>query len=155
SMPVAVNNEHFRWQLSLFWFAHQRCYGEHAAAAKAHAIVIERNEPSHDKVERMRWPECASIPHSICESFFDRGLMKYERLAVPLNIQCGLVQVLDAFEDDQLIEVIDCDMLHFRPHPRIEVGPDELLVSDVYEQWHLRSLTENRYVIDSYFRNEG
>jgi hypothetical protein len=160
SLPVAVHTDQFRWQLDLFWFAHRRVYGR-GARVRAHAIVIKRNDIRDAKAERMAWN--IDVPHTMCEAFFDldaimRGSSlpssKIE-LAVPLNIQAGLMQVLPKFADEQVLEVIDCDMFHFRPSPSSEVKPNELLVSDVYENWHLFSLTKNRHVISPYFANAG
>ena len=51
-------------------------------------------------------------------------------LAAPINGQLGLAQVLSKFDDDQILEVTDCDMLHFRPCPVTYVGPDELLTAN-------------------------
>jgi hypothetical protein len=104
------------------------------------------------KVERLGWN--SSIPHMMCESFFDLGLMEFKSVHWPLNTQVGLAQVLPMFADDAVLEVVDCDMLHFRPCQQ-QVSDNELVVSDVYESWHLRSLTHNRHVIDRYFENGG
>jgi hypothetical protein len=153
TIPIAVHNELFRWQLSLLWYAHRRTYGEHEAAFKVHAVVIRRNEPTTRKARRMEWP--MSIRHSMCESFFDLHWRDFRPVEVPLNIQAGLAQVLPSFPDDQVLEVTDCDMLHFRPHPPMDVPEDVLLVSDVYEGWHLHSLGVHRPVIAPYFENGG
>jgi hypothetical protein len=159
SLPVAAHTADFHWQLSLFWFAHRRVYGTEAAA-KAHAIVIRRNDFWTPPVPAMEWN--IDIPHTMCDAYFDvpspagTSLMHMKMiLAVPLNIQLGLAQVLSKFDDNQILEVIDCDMLHFRPCPVENVGPDELVTSAVYEDWHLFSLTKNRPVIEPYFENSG
>jgi hypothetical protein len=151
TIPTAVHSEAFKWQLDLFWFGHCCVYGA-SAPAKAHAVVIKRNEPSVPKVERLEWD--SSIPHTMCESFFDIGLIEFKSIRLPLNIQAGLAQVLPTFSDDAVLEVVDCDMLHFRPCQQ-RVNNNELVVSDVYENWHLLSLTDNRGVIDRYFENGG
>jgi hypothetical protein len=160
TLPVAVHTDRFRWQLDLFWFAHRHIYGRDAHA-RAHAIVIKRNDVRDSKAERMSWN--IDVPHTMCEAFFDldgvgRGRSlpssKFD-MAVPLNIQTGLMQVLPIFADEQVLEVIDCDMFHFRPCLSRDVAPNELLVSDVYENWHLFSLTKNRDIISPYFANGG
>jgi hypothetical protein len=157
TLPVAVHNDSFKWQLSLFWFGHRRVYGL-KAAAKAHAILINRNVISEEKATRMAWG--FDIPHTLCESIHDapdaRALtISPKGLALPLNIQLGLSQVLDRFQDDQILEVTDCDMVHFRRCPVIDVPPNELYVSTIYENWHLFSLTTNRPIIEPYFENDG
>lgn len=158
TVPVAVHRDQFRWQLELFWFAHRRVYGRDA---RAHAIVIKRHSIRDAKVERMLWK--MDVPHTMCEAFFDLNSViprnsvpsAKVRVGVPLNIQAGLIQVLPRFADDQVLEVIDCDMFHFRRCGCSEVKSNELLVSDVYENWHLFSLTKNRRVISPYFENGG
>jgi hypothetical protein len=160
TLPVAVHTDQFRWQLDLFWFAHRRIYGRDARA-RAHAIIVKRNNIKDPKTERMSWK--TDVPHTMCESFFDlhrfvsRNMLPSGRLdvAVPLNIQAGLTQILPQFADDQLLEVIDCDMFHLRQWRNSDVKRNELLVSDVYENWHLFSRTRNRPVISPYFENSG
>lgn len=157
SLPVAAHAELFRWQLDLFWFGHQRTYGMNAPA-KAHGILINRNTAEAPKLERMEWNN--NIPHTICESLFDTSdvmarLDKNLHLAVPLNIQIGLAQVLDRFDDDQMLEVCDCDMVHFKPCPVTNIYPNEIFVSTIYEDWHLKSRSDNRHIIARYFENGG
>jgi hypothetical protein len=157
TLPVAVHNDTFKWQLSLFWFGHRRTYGL-KAAARTHAILIDRNLITEPKAPRMAWGY--DIPHTLCESICDSSRAKAltgqnMRLAVPLNIQIGLSQVLDRYDDDQLLEVTDCDMVHFRPCPIIDVPAGELYVSTVYEDWHLFSLSSERHIIEPYFENGG
>ena len=147
------HNEKFRWQTDLFWFCHRRVYGADAPAL-AHAAVIKRNTPAEPKVEDYQWS--IDIPHTMCEAFFDLGVrVPNPGTGAALNIQLGLQQILDQFDDRQILEVIDCDMLHFRPSQVKIVAEGELLVSDVYENWHLRSLTGYRCIIEPYFQNGG
>jgi hypothetical protein len=160
SLPVAAIDEMFRWQLDLFWFGHLRQY-QGRAFEKAHAIIMRRNDFWAPKVDRMPWE--ITIPHSLCEPFFDlpapvpHASLMYNTpaLALPLNIQLGLEQILPKFADDDILEVCDCDMVHFRPAPVKYVQDNELLVADVYENWHLLSRTSNRHVIEPYFENGG
>lgn len=157
TIPVAANTPMFRWELDLFWFGHRYVYGEGEAAARAHAVFINRNEQTSSKVATMDWP--ITVPHSVCDPIWDSPLFAIvtanHQMALPLNIQIGLQQVLWQFDDEQILEVTDCDMVHFRRCPITEVGPDELLVSTIYEPWHLFSLSSNRHVISPYFENDG
>lgn len=154
SVPVAVHSSLFEWQLDLFWFNHRLTYG-HAAKNKARAIIIKRNTPEEPKHEAMEWG--IDVPHDMCESFFDyeRNPGEMNHLHAPLNIQIGLLQVIDRYDDDQIIEVLDCDMLHFRKHLEIVPREDEFIVCDFYEAWHLKSLTDHRAVIERYLCNRG
>lgn len=156
SVPIAVHNSLFKWQLDLFWFNHKIVYAKDAPA-KAKGVIIKRNSLSETKTELMEWP--LDIPHQMCESVFDYMPKHFPQgsslVAVPLNIQSGLEQILSSFNDDDVIELLDCDMFHLKKHPPVFVENDELVVSDVYEQWHLRSTTEHKKVIERYFENNG
>ena len=151
TIPTAVHNEAFRWQLDLFWFGQRRLYGR-SAHKRTHAVIIRRNGPTDRRVQVLDWH--SSIPHTLCESFFDKGLMAFRLSALPLNIQAGLQQILPQFADDDVLEVIDCDMVPFRAID-YTIGDNELIVCNAYERWHLRSLTKNRHVIAQYFDNGG
>jgi hypothetical protein len=74
---------------------------------------------------------------------------------MPNNIQIGLQQMIHIFDDEQVIEILDCDMFHMRHHPQLDVEDDEIYADPVYEPWHLHSLGENKYVIEPYFQNDG
>jgi hypothetical protein len=152
SIPIATHCELFEWQLDLFWYCHRRIYGPDAVK-KARAVVIKRNTPDVEKVHRMRWN--IGIPHTMCEAFFDLKAMKYSSVALPLNIQIGVAQILPSLSDDVVLEIIDCDMFHLRRSPELQPGNSELFVSTVYEDWHLFSRTTNRSIIEPYFENSG
>jgi hypothetical protein len=152
SIPAAAHCELFEWQLDLFWFCHRQIYGQDAKS-RACALVVKRNDPSVPKSHHMTWR--MEVPHVMCEAFFDIPIMEYSSVALPINIQVGLAQILPQLDDEMLLEVIDCDMIHFRPCPLLRVGDNELLVSTAYEDWHLHSRTYNRHVIEPYFENGG
>jgi hypothetical protein len=154
SVPIAVHNDNFKWQLDLFWHTHKQIYGD-TAYDKFIAAVIKRNFPHEQKVEVLEWE--FDVPHVMCESVFDMlgDIDPSDGMYLPLNIQIGLLQLLPKLDDDKIIEVLDCDMFHIRPHPDIFVRHDELIVDDIYEPWHLKSLSEHRSVIEMYFENGG
>jgi hypothetical protein len=157
SIPVAVHTDIFKIQLDLFWFNHQLTYGADATE-RALAIIIKRNYASETPHDYLKWP--IDVPHIMCESVLDslppsKGVRNLGYVALPLNIQIGLSQILHTMDDEQLIELLDCDMFHFRSAPPMSVGDNELIVCDLYEKWHLKSLTDNKYIIESYFKNEG
>jgi hypothetical protein len=147
-MPVAVCAGNFWMQLDLFWHQHKKIYGFNCHR-KALALVVNKNQPSEQAHKKLPWN--IDVPHAMVDSCFD--FLNFEQLSdrmiVPLNIQAGLLQVLNNFEDDEVIELLDCDMFHLKAHPKLEIQ-DELVVSDVYEAWHLKSLTDNKWLIDPY-----
>lgn len=160
SIPVAVHNYWFEWQLDLFWFQHKKLYGQ-SAYDKAHAIVVKRNAETKTplenwgpKFEQLEWD--IDIPHAMVENHYewrpDDSDYRHEFM-MPNNIQVGLAQIIDKFDDDQVIEILDCDMFHMRPHPQIDVEDMKLYVETIYEDWHLFSKGEHRRVIEPYFQN--
>jgi hypothetical protein len=152
SIPVAVYNRWFEWQLDLFWHNHKKLYGL-KAYKKAHAIVIRRNSDDEVRCESYDW--AINVPHTLCESYFDYWKEKTNRMLVPINIQIGLIQILNNFDDNDVLELLDCDVFHFKKHPPIMLQHNEMYVSDLYEEWHLFSKSKYKYLIEKYFKNGG
>lgn len=153
SVPIAVNNYYFRTQLELFWFNHKATYGEYVARDKLRAVIVKRNTISEQAKDICEW--AGDIPHVMADAYFDVRKDLTNPAYLPINIQLGLSQVIAVFNDEQVIEVLDCDMFHLRPHPDLTVEDNELIVADIYEEWHLKSLTDHKDVIAPFFKNEG
>lgn len=152
SIPVAVANEHFKWQLELFWYRHKKVYGMDAKN-RAKAIIIERNKPSQEIPKEFGWS--LDIPFETVLPYFDYRPEFSNLQLVQSNVQLGLRQILHTFDDEDVLELLDCDLFHMKPHPTIIVGDDELYCDTVYENWHLKATTDNNYVISPYFENGG
>lgn len=155
SLPVAVlNKQSFKHQASLFWYAHQEVYG---AAARDRALVlwVERNLESEPTPENLDWLYEIGAPAGTCKPCFEVFGCASLGINVPLNIQAALAQVIDEFDPEQLLEVIDCDMFHLQAMPKMEVADNEIWADSVYEDWHLHSLGSRREVIEPYFLNGG
>lgn len=145
SIPINVNDSRFIWYLDLFWFAHQEIYQD-VAYDKCYSLIIKDNSSKNIDL---------SIRHKLCNpwnetSLFDRLKSAQQQLCVPINMQIALQSILDEFDDSTVLELLDHDMFHFRPHSKIEVNDDQFLVCDVYENWHLYSLTKNKNVINPF-----
>ena len=153
SIPVAVNTSVFKMQLDLFWFNHKRIYGQDAVN-KVMAIIVNRNNKWDAPNATPLWT--TEIPYKICESYHNYMDIHIDHSYYkPLNIQYGLSQIINEFNDEQVIEVLDCDMFHLGKHPEMTPNDNEIFVCDLYENWHLRSLSDNKNVIDIYFENNG
>jgi hypothetical protein len=153
SIPIAVYNDTFKWQLSLFWRSHKKVYGEQSNK-KAFAVIVERNTINEPEFKNFDWN--IDITYEICKPFFEFEKDIKDPIFVPLNIQYGLKQIIHCFDDDEIIEVLDCDMFHIKPHPDVRPKDDEIYVSAIYENWHLKSLTSNKHVIEKYLKpNHG
>ncbi len=146
SIPIAVNIPTFKWQLELFWMQHQKVYGDDAKN-RAIAVVIKKNHPN-DKVEPNLIFDAPGL-HCLMVD----GVSEYPHLSewIPLNIQLGVHKALRFLNipDEQVIEVLDCDMFHMKRRD-INVSHDVLICDPIYEDWHLKSLTDHKPVIDPY-----
>jgi len=152
SIFVADNKDYFKWQVQLFWFAHQSIYGDRANE-KALAVIMDK-DGSSGPIKDTNWNISISKHSGI--NFGD--YLNLENAAGGLktiNIQVGLKQVIDRFDDEEIIEVLDCDMFHLKAYPNYEIGDDEVIVCDLYEDWHMKSLSNNQHVIEPYFLNDG
>jgi hypothetical protein len=129
SVPVAVYNGLFEWQLDLFWKQHKKVYGNDAYQ-KTLAVIIERNRMIEKKNSDFNWN--IDIPKKICLAHFDYVPESKKEFFMPLNIQIGLLQVIDMFDDEEVIELLDCDMFHIKEHPVLEIEDNTFFVADIY-----------------------
>ena len=145
SIPIAVYNSLFEWQLDLFWHCHKKVYGRDAYH-KTVAAIIERDTAGQASQNIMSWQ--TDIPFRFCKPYFEHYNIASDFWLRPVNIQAGLEQLLNHFGSDQLLELLDCDMCHIKAPANINVADRVLLVDTVYEQWHLRALGENSFIIN-------
>lgn len=148
SVSINVSDSRFFWYLDLSWFAHSELYKNEASEKLYSAIICD------GKKEEIQFP----IKYKHCHSFKNDNKIfnkiKHKNNPEPINVQVALSQILNEFHDDTVIELIDHDMFHFRPHPKIEINHDEFIVCDLYEKWHLHSLTSNKHVISQFLGSD-
>ena len=147
SVPIATNDIAFRNQLSIFWDNHKLIYGDNAYK-KAHAIIVSQNYPEQEKIGHDEWS--LDIPSTVVEPYWSYLKRENSNLLLPINIQVGLSQIIDKFEDDEILELIDCDMFHLREYKEQEVNENEFLVCEIYENWHLKSNSDSYGVIENF-----
>lgn len=145
SVPIAVHNNFFKWQLELFWWQHKRVY----ETPNAHAVIIKRNFNT-ETFKEFNWD--IDIPFTLVDGVSD---LEDNRNLLPLNIQLGLQAIVDKFDDNEVIEILDCDMFHLKQRNFDNIQHDILICDNVYEDWHLKSLSSNKKYIDLYFENNG
>lgn len=152
SLPIAVNTPIFYPQLSLFDYAHQITQGTSSGAI---ALILDRNY-AHEPKNRVLDVNL-SIDYEFCVPYFEflKNPPLNTGVNLPLNTQSCLLQFIGRFSDDDVIELLDCDMIHLKKKPDINVEKDEIYVDNIYEDWHLKSLSENRHIISKYFSSEG
>lgn len=146
SIPIAANIPAYRHQLSLFWENHINVYGL-SAKDKAHAVIVLQ-KPTIPK-----WD--IDIPHTIVNSWSHCHERPQDSYLAPLNIQVGLQQVLHKFDDDEVLELIDCDMFHLRKAPQYEPGLMEFIANDIYENWHLHSRGRSVHIIEQHLKTNN
>lgn len=143
SLPLAVNAGNFELQLSLLWYHHRKLYGANAWR-KVVAMIVKRNLPGEQKTNDNPWN--ISVPYVMTESCFD--YLNLETVDyLPLNTITSLAQVLPLFDDDEVLEVIDCDQFHIRPHPVFNIQDNQIICDAIYEDWHLKSTTSNKHMV--------
>jgi hypothetical protein len=152
SIPVAVHNNWFKNQLDLFWYHHKKIYGDNAYNM-VHAIILKRNNIHDKKIEKLEWD--IDIPHTMCDAYFDYDEQYKDLPLTQTNIQFGLKQIINKFKDDDVIEILDCDMFHMKKRPVLDVKDNNVYVATDYENWHLKSKTDNKHIIGMYLHNVG
>lgn len=152
TIPVAVNIPVFKWQAELWWWNHQKTYGP-KAVDKGCLLIIDKNYKHETPLDNI-WYQ--NIPHQEAKGVWSDLVPGINpNLCMPLNIQIGLRQILGNFDDNSVLELTDCDLFHFKQHPEMSLPEDSMYVCDLYEKWHMFTLTKNRHVIDPYFENNG
>lgn len=155
SLPVAVlTKSSFRQQASLFWYSHREVYGEQAYQ-RAKILWVEKNLAAEPHPTDITWLDDMGAPYTVVKPFYETFDCPSLGVNVPLNIQAAILQVIDDYDPEQLLEVLDCDMFHLRPAPSMELAEDEIYVDSIYEAWHLHSLGERQAIISPYFKNQG
>ncbi|MFK7863281.1 MAG: cupin-like domain-containing protein [Pseudohongiellaceae bacterium] len=153
SLPVGVlTKQSFRHQASLFWFVQQQVYGVDAAA-RTTILWVENNLEGEPRETDRTWLDNLGAPYVVAPPYYEVFDCASHGVNVPLNIQAALVHVIDDYHPDQLIEVLDCDMLHLRKAPDFDVAANEILVDPIYEPWHLHSKGKHRDIVAGYLEH--
>lgn len=152
SVPIVVYNNSFKWQLDLFWFKQKQLYGIEKAKLNTKAVIIKRNKKEEKQIEKYEWNEI-DIPFILVNGVSE--LYNESLNLLPLNIQLGLEEILKEYNDDEVIELLDGDMFHLEKRNYSGLQHDIILCDTIYEDWHLKSLSNHKNIIDIYFENNG
>ncbi len=126
TIPTAVHNETFRWQLDLFWFGQRSLYGR-SAHKRTHAVIIRRNGPTDRRVQVLDWqssiPQCNAYERwhlrsltknrHVIAQYFDNGGGYYNGGFVPI---IGKAKTFGMLLPDWIAIHIDI-LLKPYPHP--------------------------------------
>jgi hypothetical protein len=145
----SVNNDYYKWQTELFSFNQIKTYGENA---KNNCLIVlpKRNDPKEKKLDTFPWN--INNKNILVNAYFDLKNIeiKHDPNLNPINIQTGLLQIIDDLDNEETIEILDCDMFHFKKSCLVEAKENEIIACDVYENWHLKSMSDNINVISKY-----
>lgn len=150
---MAPHVEFYRWSVDLYWYAQKKLYEEKADETTLIAIT-KRNKPDEPKQENVTWN--IGIPHKLVDAYYDYDLSidRADGFYLPIAIQYGIIQILHNIHDEQVVELIECDMFHLTQTPTYCIGDDMIIADDIYEEWHLKSRTDNSHIIRPFIKGD-
>ena len=151
SIPCAVPVEAFRKQISFFQHQHIKVYGD-KANEKAIIPIVKYNHYGEKPVLDIDWD--MKLPYKMVDSVYEY-VKGTEQWYIPINVFTAAKQIIQHLNDDEVVEIIDADLVHLKPHPdKYDNLPYDLVIADnIYEDWHMHISTPestNRKVIEEY-----
>lgn len=155
TIPVAVAIPFFEKQISFFQYQHKEVYGEEAIS-KAYIPIIRYNHFNEASKFDVEWD--MSLPYKMVGSVYDY-VKSDKQWHIPINVFIAAKQLLDLFKDEQVVEIIDSDLVHLKPYPKVydHLDYDVVLVDATYEDWHMhisKPESINRKVINQYLTHD-
>lgn len=151
TIPVAVANDLFRWQISFFEFQHKKIYGNEAKN-KALILIIKRNFREEPIINDVDWN--LTLPYKMVESVYDLYPNLKTRTYNPINLYTSVLQIIENLDDEECVEIVDADMVHLKKFDIYNLKDDEIYTDDVYENWHMFVNSKNRFVIQKYLKHD-
>tara|TARA_R110000803_G_scaffold21209_6_gene53605 strand:+ start:1989 stop:2819 length:831 start_codon:yes stop_codon:yes gene_type:complete len=151
SIPCAVANNYFKPQVLFFQFQHLQVYGSEAVN-KTIIPIIKYNHFNETPVEGVDWD--MKLPYKMVNSVYDY-IDSDKQWHIPINVFTAAKQIIEDLPDDKVVEIIDADLVHLKPHPEgYDNIPYDVVISDaIYEDWHMhisKPNGQNRRVISDY-----
>lgn len=150
TIPVAVANDRFRWQISFFEFQHKKIYGNETKN-NCLVLIVKRNFREEKLINNIDWN--INIPYSMVESIYDLYPNLNKKNYNPINVYTAVQQIINQLDNEEYIEIIDADMIHLKKFDLSLPNDDEIYVDDIYEKWHMFINSKNRYVIEKYLKH--
>lgn len=143
---VAPHNKFFEWQIKLLEYTARKFQQEESF----YISLIQRNRLDEKPAFKCNWQ--LSLKHKMVLPFYeiDKTLSGFNMIYYPLNIQMGLAQIIDDIADDIIIEIIETDMFHLKRKTDIEIESDTIICDNIYEEWHLKSMTNNKDILSEW-----
>lgn len=154
TIPVAVSNNLFKWQSSLFQYAQKNVYGNQALW---NSIVLIADRNSHGKIIKdVDWN--LSIPYKIVDGIHTiLPLSDNHPYFSAGNLFFAIKQILNDLNNDEYVCIIDCDVIPFKKYDGILPNDDEVITCNKYEDWHMkcsRPDKENYRVVEPYLKHD-
>ena len=151
SIPCTVANAYFKKQISFFQFQHLEVYGEQATN-KAIIPIVKYNHFNETPVEDVDWD--MKLPYRMVNSVYDY-IDSDKQWHIPINVFTAAKQIIETLNDDEVVEIIDADLVHLKPHPLIydHIDYDVVIADAIYENWHMHISSPNganRMVLSEY-----
>jgi|TARA_R110000796_G_scaffold179503_1_gene296037 hypothetical protein len=151
SIPIAVAIDYFKPQISFFQFQHLEVYKD-KAQEMAFIPIIKYNHFNEPAVEDVDWH--MKLPYKMVNSVYDY-IDSDKQWHIPINVFTAAKQIIETLNDDDVVEIMDADLVHLKPHPEYyDHLPYDVVIADAtYEDWHMhisKPDSQNRMVISDY-----
>jgi len=155
SIPVTVPVESFRKQISFFQYQHIQVYGDEAKN-KTIIPIVKYNHSNGIPVEDVDWD--MKLPYKMVKSIYDY-IPEKQQWYIPINVFTAAKQIIESLSDDLVVEIIDADLVHLKPHPLEydQMDYDTVITDATYEKWHMNIATpegSNRRIISEFLSHE-
>lgn len=155
SIPIAVAVDYFKPQISFFQFQHLEVYKE-KAIDKAFIPIVKYNHLNEPPVEDVDWH--MKLPYKMVNSVYDY-IDSDKQWHIPINVFTAAKQIIENLSDDKVVEIIDADLVHLKPHPEYYdyLSYDTVIADNVYEDWHMhisKPDSQNRKIISDYLTHK-
>ena len=149
-IQIVPLNESFRWQSNLFEYSLKKVYGD---KFKDYAIIpfLKRNQPTD--LPTYEYPYETELDTMAIDPIYDI-IGKEEAKYIPVNVYSGLRQVLQTLPDDEVVMCIDSDMPLLKPYTGRLPEYHEMLVDNIYEDWHMHLNGKNRNAVEPFLNHK-
>ncbi len=134
TIPIAAPVEQFRFQVSLFEYFQRKVYSD-AAEKNALVIILDRNI-HNTRITDVPWQ--IDINHKLLPGIHkELDESKTNSYYNAINVFYPLKYIIDTFDDNKILCIIDCDVVPLKVYDGILPNDDEVITCDIYENWHM------------------
>lgn len=154
-VPIAAPIPYFKWQISLFEFTQRKIFGDIRAFQENLILIVDRNDHK-SIIKDVNWN--LRIPYKIVKGIHS-VLPKecdYKHFVVG-NVFFALKEIVEFFDEEQNICIIDADIISLKEYNGILPLEDHVVTCNYYENWHMNMCMpyKNNYnIIEKYLRHK-